>query len=149
MNKVRESEIKHMQEAVTPDTLRDVGGIHGLNPHDRLVLTQQERSSIQNEIKLQAQVSWTSQLFENGKVLTQATLDSIYRDPNYSWTDFKAHYGASLYCLSKPIFIRNNSLCLFYYSYTCGDRCGEGKLRIFRKTGATWVPWLVAYRWAS
>jgi len=149
MNKVEESEIRHMQEAVTPDTLRDVWGVYGFNPNDRLVLTQQERSYIQNEIKLQSDVTWTSQLFENGKVLTQATLDSLYRGSADSWTYFKEHYGSSLYRFSKPIFIRKNSLCLFYYSYICGNRCGAGKLRIFRKAGATWVPWLVAYQWES
>lgn len=148
MDKLWEGELKQMSRALAQDTLYTLGGKMN-DPKNRLVLTQQERMYIQNELKLQADAVWPGQLFKYGKLLTQATLDSIYKDQVRSKTYFREHDGSRLYSFSKPIFIRDHSVCIFYSGYSCGSRCGEGKLVIFKRENAAWISWLELYRWIS
>lgn len=146
MDKVWPYEIKHMRKALSQDTLQDM---FNRKPDVRLVLTPQERSYIQRELDQQAEVSWRSQLFKNGKLLTQTTLDSIYRDPARGESYFRGHYGSTRYSFSNPIFIRDCSICIFYSGYICGSRCGKGKLMIYKKKDTTWMPWIELYSWVS
>ncbi len=149
MDRLWAGEIKRMEKALAQDTLQALIGNRGVEPNDRLVLTQKERTYIQNQLRLQSEVVWTGHLFEDGKMLTRATVDSIFSDRNRGWTYFNEHYGSRLHSFSNPIFIRDHSLCIFYSGYSCGHRCGEGKLMIFRKKNATWVSWMELYRWVS
>lgn len=146
MNKLWESELERMQNALAQDTLYRLGANLN-NPNDRLVLTQQEHRYIENELSLQANLFWTSHLFEQGRLLTKATLDSIYNSPTRGRIYFEQQYGSNLYSFSNPIFIRDYSLCIFYSGYSCGSLCGEGKLVIFKKENGNWLPWLELYRW--
>lgn len=148
MNKLWESEIEQMQNALAQDTLYTLGAMMN-DPNDRLVLTQQEHHYIKNELSQQANLVWHSHLFEQGKVLTKATVDSIYNDPARGRSYFEQQYGSNLYSFSKPIFLRDYSLCIFYSGYSCGSRCGEGKLVVFKKEHETWLSWLELYRWIS
>lgn len=147
-DRVGEHVIENMKEALNQDTLYALGARFN-QADDRLLLTQQERNYIQHELKLLAQLTWTDELFENGKALTKAVIDSIYNDRTRGWSYFKKHYGSRLYNFSKPIFLRTHSLCVFYSGYSCGPRCGEGQLMLFRKKNGTWEHWMDLYRWVS
>ncbi|WP_080058248.1 hypothetical protein [Spirosoma aerolatum] len=135
-DKLGEYEVKRMEKALSKDTLYDVFVTNLKDPNNRLVLTRPERNYIQQELASQSKVTWSSQLFEHGKRITQASSDSLQA-------------GFRIYSFSNPIFIRNHSLCIFYSGYTCSSRCGEGKLVIFKKQNDTWVAWLELYRWIS
>lgn len=147
MDKLGDYEIKRMEKALSKDTLYNVFDTDLKEPISRLVLTKEERSHIQHELAQQATLIWPNQLVEHGERLTEAAIDSIER--TRGWLYFNEHYGARLYTFSNPIFIRNRSLCIFYAGYTCGSRCGEGKLMIYKKQNDTWVPWMELYRWVS
>nr|ARK12911.1 hypothetical protein A6C57_22675 [Fibrella sp. ES10-3-2-2] len=149
MDKVWPHEIKSMRKTLNQDTLQDMFNTKLAEPDARLVLTLKERSYIQSELDRQAEVTWPSQLFKNGKVLTNSTLNEIYKDPTRGETYFRDHYGLRLYSFSNPIFIRDYSICIFYSGHTCGSRCGEGNLTIFKKKDATWIPWIRLYSWVS
>jgi hypothetical protein len=149
MDRLWAGEIKRMEKALAQDMLQDVFGNRGVKPSDRLVLTKEERSYIQHQLGMQFDVVWADHLFENAQKITKATVDSIFSDRNRGWTYFDEHYGPKLYSFSNPIFIRDHSLCIFYSGYSCGHRCGEGKLMILRKKNATWVSWMELYRWVS
>lgn len=81
-------------------------------------------------------------------------IDSIYSSAsNSSWL-YNNQTNESInsektYTLSKPIFLRNGSVCLFYYSYFCGPLCGQGNLSLYKKEKGKWVRWISLYDWVS
>lgn len=139
MDKLGEYGIKRMKKALSKDTLSN-----WKEPKNRLILNQQELRYIQHELEQQSKVIWSNHLFEHGIRLSEAVIDSIER--TRGWIYFNEHYGSKLYSFSNPIFIRNRSLCIFYSGYTCGTRCGEGKLMILKKQNDTWLSWIELYR---
>jgi len=148
-DKLGEYETERMEKTLAKDTLYDVFDAKRHDSTNYLILTEQEHSYIQSELVVQHLVIWPEHLFDNGVRVTQATLDSLYKDHTRDWRYIDEHYGPRLYRFSNPIFIRNYSLCIFYSGYTCGSRCGEGRLIIYRKKTDTWIPWIELYRWVS
>lgn len=61
--------------------------------------------------------------------------------------DHKKHKCYSGY--SKPIFFRNNTLCLIYTEGICGPLNGGGGWKVYRKEKGTWKQWLTMTGWIS
>ncbi|GAB3281375.1 hypothetical protein GCM10027347_56990 [Larkinella harenae] len=150
LDKFWESELTNLQKALARDTLQDAFKTKRQEPADYLKLTRQERSHIQRELRLLPQFSWTSQLFKSGKLLNMAALERTIRGYSRDDKELKKQYGSRYYSFSKPIFIRNHSVCIFYVEYSCFSmKCGEGKLMVFKQTKTGWVPWMELYKWIS
>ena len=49
----------------------------------------------------------------------------------------------------RAIFIRNNTLCIFSYSYNCGILCAYGETAVYIKDNGVWSKWLVISEWES
>ena len=72
------------------------------------------------------------------KLINGDTIKEIFNNYAKMWTYFHKEIGRDLTTFSAPIFLRNYQYCIFYSSFHCGDRCGEGQLLLYKKDGADW-----------
>ncbi|MGA0560135.1 hypothetical protein ACO2Q8_25965 [Larkinella sp. VNQ87] len=118
------------------------------DPDSILVLSDQEREYLLQELEKQQNRTDSSlvNVFEAGTVTTDNSGQLGYFNRNRDWSDFKQAQANSFYSFSRPLFIRNNTLCFFYYYFTCGHNCSHGKFAVYRKTrDNAWLPWLVLF----
>lgn len=47
--------------------------------------------------------------------------------------------GNSIYYCSVPIFLRNNSYCIFYFINQCGPDCGMADFAIYIRNDTKWI----------
>jgi hypothetical protein len=73
---------------------------------------------------------------QNNEWITKSFINSF---------DFKSEISKSyktIYSFSNPIFIRNETICIFYYEFTCGRLCGESHFCVYRKQKNKWILYL-------
>ncbi|GCC50951.1 hypothetical protein SanaruYs_11700 [Chryseotalea sanaruensis] len=123
------------------DTIRD-----NWRRNAYVVLTEAEKHQIINQIDSTAHLK---RLAKTGliKLIPKKEIDSLDREFAKLPIDFSKTYGYySLYSLRKPIFLRDNSLCVFYYNYRCGDLCGAMEFAIYKRDESTkWKKWIIIY----
>lgn len=76
---------------------------------------------------------WTKELFTTIKIISEDTLNSIFKDNSKWWNFFHKNVGQSFNTFSVPIFLRNDTYCLFYSDNHCGGECGDGRLILYKK----------------
>ncbi|MFD1141003.1 hypothetical protein ACFQ4C_07780 [Larkinella insperata] len=143
--KLSESTIQQLVGALNADTLRSEEK-HYHEPDRMLVLTDFERQFITSELLKPRTAEDYSRLLETETVRAADSLKTIYyRDKGRTWAKFK-NKGNDNWCgFSIPVFIRDNSLGIFY-----SHSGRQGKFAIYKKTrDATWLPWLIVYTWIS
>ena len=118
------------------------------NP-DTIVLSNEEISYIKGELNKAAKYKWPDGLLKGSKVIPQDTIESDFKDRTRGWSYYYKRGINKIYAFSKPIFFRNNTLCLFYTEYGCGYLCAEGNAAIYRKKNGKWEKWLVIYAMIS
>ena len=141
--KLWEGNITQFEKTLTQDTLYDISLLS--DGTKWLVLTQDERQYIQGELKRQASLTWTKDLFPNGKMIAWSAAGNNL----YGHFAKEARYGARIYSFSEPVFIRKGAYCIFYSDYSCGIDCGGGEWVLYRKEKNTWVRWLILDGWIS
>jgi hypothetical protein len=118
------------QTILSPDTLKDT---NKPNSSKYFILTNEERSLI-----LVDSMKWSDipKSFIQLNKMTLVHLDTIKKinDP--------------LYLLYKPIFLRNNKICLFYYEFIC-TACGNGTFWLYKKEKGGWQPWIEIGSWVN
>lgn len=112
-----------------------------------LVLTKSERQYINNQIDEMTGKKWPEKLFKNSRMLNKDSLKTLY-DSLGRRTD-NNNYNTGHYGFSKPIFFRNNTLCIFRMYYYCGVLCAHGETVIYIKENRTWTKWLSITEWIS
>jgi hypothetical protein len=106
---------------------------------DTLCLTKNERLYIDSCIQTCLVFKWTD--LEKDKCgLDKFNL--IKSDQSKKLADF----DYVVYNIAKPIFIRQNSICFFFYDYACGSLCGHGELAILTKQNNKWVIWRTIFQ---
>ncbi|MBC3787064.1 hypothetical protein [Spirosoma utsteinense] len=138
-----------MKSALNKDTLYGLRGI-AYDSSQILILSPQERTYIDQALVKLAGIRWDRDLFKYGHVMSEDSLEAIFMGPKHrGWSYFRQHYGTSLQEFSNPIFIRDNTVCIFYSGHTCDYECGEGSLSIFRQENGNWHLWMKLYTWMS
>jgi len=102
-----------------------------LQKDDSIILTSDEKSFITDQLKNPEGKLWNENLLEKSKLTELASHN--FRDPVLPSEE------KYIYSFSKPIFIRNNSLCFFYLHYSFTHYVGEGTLMLFKKVNRKWV----------
>jgi hypothetical protein len=125
----------------------------GLNKNSpgKLILNQKEEEYINHELSLMKYNVWADGLLKGSVLVKTGTLDKIFKKNSLStaWQYIYKHYGDGFYTLGKPIFLRNNTVCVFYSSYNCGMLCGKGGLYIYLKKNVIWKKQYTLYSWIS
>lgn len=133
---VTDETIKEITAALKPDMIYSNIYILG-KVSDSIMFSKEEKSYINNQIEILKSNKWTSGLVENSTFIDSAALKKIIIGVD-GWKNFHKHYGTFIYRFSKPIFLRNNTMCIFYFGYFCDGLCGYKNLSIYSKKGDQW-----------
>jgi hypothetical protein len=82
---------------------------------------------------------WSTADFATARILRTDTIKLILKDWHRGWPYFHEHIGEDFNTFSFPLFIRNNTYCLFYEANYCGGLCAEGNLILYKKAGTNWL----------
>lgn len=116
---------------------------------ERLVLSPEERKLIDSFYASPENFRWTKGLV-NATLISADTVQSLYEGKGDIGNYLGTHYGArTLYTLSKPVFLRNNSLCIFYKETECGMLCGSGTFAIYKREKGQWKWYMVLESWVE
>lgn len=141
-------ELKLIKLWLANDTLQNKRGqintqIKGSLPK-YILLTAEEKKHVDLEIASMQRKIWTDAPIKGVKILNADTA-AVWRKRS---TEFKQTRSA-YFSFSKPIFIRNNTVCLFYSGHICGPLCSTGFLIAYTKVGDEWVEWFLIDSWVT
>lgn len=109
---------------------------------DSVKFTESEIKYINEEITKMARYKWDKGLFADALLIPTDKINKIFTDNIFKgWAYLKAKHIEKLYSFAPPIFLRDDTYCLFYYSYGCGDLCGQGEFALYKKENGKWVKW--------
>lgn len=100
--------------------------------------TQKELDDIAQQSKQPLIKKWTTELVPTAKFVSADTISRIFNDNKKGWNYFYKNFGQSFSSYSAPIFLRNNTYCIFYTSQHCGWLCGGGRLCLYKREGNKW-----------
>ncbi len=131
----RIDEIKNILDA---DTLADIECKKNI-----VVFNKNERSYIHQQLEKMKSELWPEKLFKNSLIIDRDTINAIFKKTIVQQVEFFRKYPHGYSFFSKPIFIRNNTLCIFYSGYNCAHNCFDDQLFILRKEAEDWVPFIL------
>ncbi|AOW10718.1 hypothetical protein [Flavobacterium gilvum] len=94
-----------------------------------IVFTNKEMDYVYNEIEKNNKEGWAK-----GKL----------KDVEFIASENRDKYGTAIYSFSKPVFLRNNTICIFYY-----DGNEMGTLRTFMKINSEWKYYSMFFQWVN
>jgi competence protein ComGC len=97
---------------------------------DSLILSKKEIEKLL--LNLKKQTVWEDNLFENSTGLED-------RNDKYK----KNNKSKYIFVFTKPIYIRNNSICFVSYAAICGGDCGVFESAFFIKEKTKWKKWII------
>ncbi|RYY07184.1 MAG: hypothetical protein EOP43_04020 [Sphingobacteriaceae bacterium] len=138
-NQLHNFDFKQIKEVLSKDTIYSSFSQGQQKSDKQLILTELEKKVINKEIDSQIDFKWEANLFEGSKMIEKdrTTFADVMK------------MNTSIYSFSKPIFIRNDSICIVYNQYTCGIECGQGTINIYRKVNNKWMEWIFLIQWIS
>lgn len=137
--------ISKIKEDLLKDTIRSFS----TNFVDALIISRQERSEIDSQLNELEDKGWINNVLNNSKMIDRDIVNNILKDRAYGWDNFNIKYGLGFHSFSKPIFIRNNTICFFYNDFSCPNTCGSGELAVYKIENGNWKKWLILYSWIS
>jgi hypothetical protein len=115
---------------------------------DTETFTKEELNFIKNKEYFSIS-KWTKEMFPNIKFVSSDTVKAIFSNNANGWTYFYKNFGRKFSTFSVPIFLRNNTYCLFYSDNHCGWLCGGGSLILYKKENGKWVEIKSYCNWIS
>jgi len=132
---------------LTNDTLR--GTEYGGYNSEILVLTEDELIHVNIELRRMKYPYLKSGLFDSSIIMSEESVYKILNNESLGWSYFLTYFGTSgYYVFSKPIFLRNDSLCIFYHAQY-QKIGGGGNLSVYKKVESIWVPWIDLMTWVN
>ena len=111
---------------------------------DSIILSKYEKKYIEEQLAEQAGKIWNDNLLEKSKLTSR---DTTYKKYGYSRlpNDYKPK---TIYSFSRPIFLREDSICYFYYQEVQAG-LGYGQLGLYRSENGKWkfIQWF--YSWSG
>jgi hypothetical protein len=113
---------------------------------DSLTITVSERKMILEELASVGNHRWGSNLFSKSLLIRAEEADSIVKRISKTKDSLMVKLCTEIYTFSKPIFFRNDSLCIFYF-----DRSSvlmrEGGCWLYKKEKNEWKKYFQIYIW--
>ena len=110
-------------------------------------LTEKDKSDIKIEIPIE--FNWTNEYIENVKIIENSEFQKIFEDHKNGWENFRKLHGESILKISRPIFLRNYSICIISYSLTYDSLGGFGYTTCYRKENGKWKAFGTSCGWDS
>lgn len=80
---------------------------------------------------------WDSSYFKDSRFISSEETARFRYDLNLQRKFYDEHQG--FYTLSQPYISKKGDYILIAMYYICGDRCGYGKLQLFKAHQKTWI----------
>ena len=142
--------ISEIKESLNGDTVYNKVGVIGKDDKlNGLVLSKKERKFVDRKIEELRKQSLPDRLLPNARRISQDTIDYYLADRGYGWYKLYEKKIHGYYSLTKPIFLRKNTICIFTYGYSCGYLCGNGGTSVYRLEKGEWKEWIFLSYWIS
>lgn len=105
---------------------------------DSSFYTKEDFDFIKEKIKSSSFV-WTSDMFHSVRIMSKNATNEFFKDRRR-----KGYYSFSV-----PIFLIDDTYCLFYSDYHCGYDCGEGHFKLYRNEKGKWTEVKTYCKWIS
>jgi len=112
----------------------------------KIIFTPAERKYIDGQLVNLNQQQWPDKLFPRSKVIKFEQIDLIQNSINSQKLDPLLRLCYQVYVFSHPIFLRNDSICLFYFGNT-DFAVKDGEFWIYERKDSTWNKLAPVYRW--
>ena len=156
-NKINESQLQRVEAHIKPGVIQGAGTETKRNS---ISLSRKEKKYILSQLEIYTKPFWGDNLFAKSKMIPEDSIASymkkVYQEysesfinPNNSDNDkaeiMKNYPRPNLFEFSRPIYLRNNSICLVLISYRCGNPCGFDELCFYKKVNDVWTKFVVVY----
>lgn len=123
-----------------------------------IALTRKEKKYIFDELELIKKPFWNNNLFPASRLIKEDEVNSYlkkttqeylenYNNPSNTGADrmtmVKNYQKPTVFKFTNPIYLRNRTYCLLYYSLVCGFPCGFDELSFYKIENNTWTKWIV------
>jgi hypothetical protein len=131
-------------------------GITMPTKQNKLRLTKSEYKYLLQQVKKYENYVWDSNLFNNSKRISADSMWTYLDNEKRVFSKIrenaimnkdtltlrKLRYPLWVYGFSKPIYFRNNNICLLYYVAMCGNPCGHDAVCFYKKEDNKWTKWI-------
>lgn len=118
---------------------------------DTFQLTTEELNYADSFLRAQSNTAWTGELINNAIFIPKKKVDELFSGQSKD-DDFyllKTYGDSRIFFLSKPVFLRNDTICIFEKDMDCGFLCGGGDLTIYRKENDRWIRYRILFGWVE
>jgi hypothetical protein len=112
---------------------KKIRGMINDSARSNIFLTRPERKFIVQKSLSKEKAVWRDSLFNQARKTSE----------NYSIYESRRNYKIKYFAFSKPIFIRNNSICLFQLIYMFSAEGGYKQLYFYKKENDIWEKWIM------
>jgi len=96
-------------------------------------------------------INWDSTLIDSVTILKDVSIERIFNSQELkkNWLAFYKKFGGRYHQLSIPLFSKDKNICILFLNHYCGSLCGQGEIRIFKKSVTGWTLHKRIKRWVS
>ena len=107
---------------------------------DESFFSKEELKYLKKELKRSRIPKWSKEYFPKAKIVSGKEIENIFKKHSYGgWAEIQRTIGDGFHVCSSPIFLRNNTYCLFYRAVHCGLLCGGGGYTLYKREGNNWI----------
>ncbi|MDB5158138.1 MAG: hypothetical protein JWR50_2845 [Mucilaginibacter sp.] len=140
--------IEQLKETINQDTLYRYEGFRyyrsKLSDSDWFILTPSEKVFINNELDKMKDLLWKDNVVKKSLALTKARTEKYKKERGGQSYYNLEYFHNRIYAFTKPVFIRNKTVCFFYLQVG-----GGGQLMIYIKSGKKWLRKFTPLLWVS
>lgn len=115
---------------------------------DSLVFSGSEMIYVKEQMNLLKKHVWQEKLLPHAKRLTDEAADSLFARLKKTPEPLETKLCTSVHRFSKPFFLRDNTVCFFYYSER-NVAYASGECWIYLKVNGEWRRYTPLYRWTG
>lgn len=154
-DKISKVELDKIKSRLNKSTIYDLSSTRNQN---WITLNRQEKKYLFEQLEIVNNPLWKENLFPGSRLIkedevlsyikktTQDYLEN-YNNPNNTEEDkmklVKNYQRPNVFKFSRPVYLRNRSFCLIYFSSICGNPCGFDELCFYKIENNTWTKWVV------
>lgn len=149
---LKDHDYRELSRKILQDPISDAAtGSDPSRVNNKLILTKQEKKYLSARLHQFRTLNWKEHLLPNSALISRDTLDRYLKNEVYGngWEKLYDRGIQGFYSFSRPIFLRNETLCIFQADYYCGSLCGWGNITIYRKENKVWKPYINLISWVS
>ena len=154
-NKINKSDLEYVTSKIKRSYIY---GITNETRQNNIVLTRQEKKYLKEQLENSINPIWKENLFTNSVIINEEDLISYiknsykeylekYNNPANTEEDrmtmVKNYQRTIVYKFSPPVYLRDKTIFLLYFSSTCGRPCGFEELAFYRYENYQWKKWIV------